>query len=703
MTIPYTFATQSGNVPASELDANFIAVNAGSSANPFLVASITATGVITSPSFVGALTGNATSATTAVSATSATSSTNIAGGLAGSIPYQASVGSTTLLPVGAITQVLTVSNSGIPSWAAPLSGGMTNPMTTSGAMIYGTTGGAPATLVAGTNGQILQTNGTAAPTWVSSFSGTSALTTNIAGGGTNQISYQSATNITAFISTPTTASTYLQWSGTSFVWQAITAYNPAAVAITGGTIDGVIIGSATPTAGNFTLLNATTSGATTTVNVTDTGTYGANIKLTGNGATTPNKYIRSTNGQLQFVNSAYSNPVAYMDDLGNFTALSLAGIGTNLTGTAALLNIGGNAATATLAATATNALNAMGRNVMINGDQVISQVNGTTAITPLNGTYIIDMVGIGLSQPSKVQTQQQFGPLTALGATGSLTTTVATSYIAAATEGFYQYRGIEGYNFQRFEYGTANAKAASLQFKVRASVGGTYSGAISNGTRSYVFSYVVAANSDTLVQIPNIPGDTAGTWTAFTSPTAVAAYIFFDLGGGTSTKAAVGGWQTGNYNGVNNATNLVSQAAGSTLTYTDVQFELGAFCTTFERKLYGPNLTECQRYLYVAGSGGSGSRFNAGTAFFSSTTAGFMFEQFPVPMRASPTITYISPGSFRIVGDSFQGNSCTLSAQETNNLTATHAVALTGATTNAGGIVQSQDSTAPLIIHSAQL
>jgi hypothetical protein len=51
-------------------------------------------------------------------------------------------------------------------------------------------------------------------------SGNASTATNIAGGVANQIPYQTAANTTAFITAPTTSSTYLQWNGTSFVWAA---------------------------------------------------------------------------------------------------------------------------------------------------------------------------------------------------------------------------------------------------------------------------------------------------------------------------------------------------------------------------------------------------------------------------------------------------------------------------------------------------
>ncbi len=46
---------------------------------------------------------------------------------------------------------------------------------------------------------------------------------NINGGAANEILFQTAPNTTGFISAPTTATTYLEWNGTAFVWSAVAA------------------------------------------------------------------------------------------------------------------------------------------------------------------------------------------------------------------------------------------------------------------------------------------------------------------------------------------------------------------------------------------------------------------------------------------------------------------------------------------------
>lgn len=74
----------------------------------------TLTNLTVSNTITGSISGNAATAT---SATSATTATNLAGGAAGSVPYQSASGTTTFLAAGTNGYVLTLSG-GVPTWAA---------------------------------------------------------------------------------------------------------------------------------------------------------------------------------------------------------------------------------------------------------------------------------------------------------------------------------------------------------------------------------------------------------------------------------------------------------------------------------------------------------------------------------------------------------------------------------------------------------
>ena len=63
-------------------------------------------------------------------------------------------------------------------------------------------------------------------------------------------------------------------------------------------------------------LSVTTSGSVNSVVITDTGAAGANIKLAGNGATTPSKFIRANSGTFDIVNNGYTAVIFQVTDEG---------------------------------------------------------------------------------------------------------------------------------------------------------------------------------------------------------------------------------------------------------------------------------------------------------------------------------------------------------------------------------------------------
>lgn len=88
------------------------------------------------------------------------------------------------------------------------------------------------------------------------------------------------------------------------------------------------------TVNNVTQVN--TSGSQASVLVTDTGTFGANIGLAGNGGTTPNKSIRAFNGSFQVMAHLYAAVIFSVDNSGNVTIPGGYTAATNSTFTAGL-------------------------------------------------------------------------------------------------------------------------------------------------------------------------------------------------------------------------------------------------------------------------------------------------------------------------------------------------------------------------------
>jgi hypothetical protein len=223
------------SIPNSALNNSSVTIGSTSVALGATVTTFAGLTSVTSTTFVGALTGNASSATTA---TTATNATNIAitDNTSSVSTYYPVISSATTGNVGATTSSTKLSfvpNTGVLS-ATSFSGAGT-----------GLTGTASSLSIGG-----------------NAATATSATTaTNIAGGSNLQIPYQTASGTTSFITAPTIASTYLQYNGTGFTWAAsagVGTVTSVGQSFTGGLIS--VSGSPITTAGTLALTVAGTSG-----------------------------------------------------------------------------------------------------------------------------------------------------------------------------------------------------------------------------------------------------------------------------------------------------------------------------------------------------------------------------------------------------------------------------------------------------------
>jgi hypothetical protein len=165
--------------------------------------------------------------------------------------------------------------------------------------------------------------------------------------GTN-IYYADDTRLTSYVSslsfgstglTPSTATTgAITVAGTLGIGNGGTGattftqalINLGGLPLAGGTLTGALNGTSASFSGTLGVTGATTLSSTLTANgaatfnnnkvsIVNTTSQGDVLLLTGNGSTTPNKYIRVLNGTFQIVNSAYSAVPLSMDDAGNLT------------------------------------------------------------------------------------------------------------------------------------------------------------------------------------------------------------------------------------------------------------------------------------------------------------------------------------------------------------------------------------------------
>jgi hypothetical protein len=94
--------------------------------------------------------------------------------------------------------------------------------------------------------------------------------------------------------------------------------------------------------GEPTITDASTSSESSLTISSVNNNVGANIKLIGNGSTTPNKYIRVLNGVFSLVNSAYTEQILQIDDVGNITGYGNLAVPGQITATGQIVSTGSN-------------------------------------------------------------------------------------------------------------------------------------------------------------------------------------------------------------------------------------------------------------------------------------------------------------------------------------------------------------------------
>ena len=315
-----------------------------------------------------------------------------------------------------------------------------------------------------------------------------------------------------------------------------------------------------------------------------------------------------------------------------------------LNGTTGITTPGTDSTTLTVNANNISASNSLGfRNRIINGNMVIDQRNNGASITQqASSTFSVDRWSVFGSVTSKFSIQQNAGSVTPpIGFTKYIGATSLSSYSVGASEIYIIQQVVEGFNISDFNWGTANAVAITVSFRVYSSLTGTFGGVITNGgsTRSYPFSFSISsANTWTTVSIP-VVGDTSGTWA--TDNTA-GLKIIFSLGSGASVSGAAGAWAGAAYFSATGATSVVG-TNGATFYITGVQLEAGSVATPFERIDYGRQLMQCQRYLPAWASSSTVDPIANGAQF--GVTTGLANFVFPVQTRVPPTGLIVSSAS----------------------------------------------------------
>ena len=282
------------------------------------------------------------------------------------------------------------------------------------------------------------------------------------------------------------------------------------------------------------------------------------------------------------------------------------------------------------------------KNRIINGDCRIDQRNAGASVTNGAGIapYTLDRYSIYGTSASKFTCQQNAGSVTPpVGFSNYMGFTSLSANSPAGTDEYIFNQRIEGFNTADLGWGTANAKTITISAWVYSSLTGTFSGALANSAnnRFYPFSYSIStANTWTNISV-TIAGDTSGTWIGATNGTGIN--VKFNLGTGSTYLGTAGAWTASFANGATGSVNILG-TNGATFYITGVQLEVGSTATPFERRLYGQELINCQRYYQLFGSTSTTGVLVLPVSGFGYSTSEVDFEfNLPVQMRASPSMS----------------------------------------------------------------
>jgi hypothetical protein len=284
------------------------------------------------------------------------------------------------------------------------------------------------------------------------------------------------------------------------------------------------------------------------------------------------------------------------------------------------------------------------KNRIINGDMRIAQ-RATTASNVGSSAYatldrfVLDTRINASPTGSYTQAQSTDAP-TGFNYSFSVTVSTAGNSLASAY-GLNLGHFIEGYNIADLGWGTANAQTITLSFWVKSSITGSYGFGLMNASygAAYVAQYTVTSANTWEKKTVTIPGPTIGTWD---STTGRGIQLKFSLGtGSTYVTSTPNTWIVGEFLDASSSTASPTfwNTSGAVWKITGVQLELGSTATPFERRLYGQELINCQRYFYVAVSGAQKA-----VCMASYQTSTYMegVVNFPVEMRTAPSLVVVT-------------------------------------------------------------
>ena len=295
------------------------------------------------------------------------------------------------------------------------------------------------------------------------------------------------------------------------------------------------------------------------------------------------------------------------------------------------------------------------RNMVINGAMQVAQ-RGTSGFTT-NAAYTLDRYKVFCPAASFTVSQSTTAPTDFYHSIKIENTSTATP---SSSQGGNIFTFLEGNTVSQLNWGTPNAKAATLSFYVRANNAGTYcvslenaNGTVGSGSHSFVTEYTISSANTWEEKKIVIPGPTVGTWKTDNSLGIVIGWTL-QVGSNFETSTA-DAWQSGLFRQTSNQINW-QQTASADFHLTGIQLEVGSQATAFEHRSFGEELQLCKRYferMFRGGSAPSGTeRTGLGAGVWYQNSQVLAHLGFSTK-RAAPTVTQSETGAIGCYGSGF--------------------------------------------------
>ena len=286
-------------------------------------------------------------------------------------------------------------------------------------------------------------------------------------------------------------------------------------------------------------------------------------------------------------------------------------------------------------ATAYGQGNALGkRNIAFNGDMAVSQrATSTTAVGATSSHYpTLDRYLYQASTSGRATVSQAaITDLAGFRFAQKIDVTTADTSIAAG-EYFIINQMIEGFDAQRLNYGTSDAKRVTVSFYVKGTAK-TYVAELLTTQKftSQTFNVTTSWNRVSLTY----PANTTDTVNQDNTNEFQLA-IWLHAGSTYSSGTINSTWGTASANRAVGIGSIFS-STDNELFITGLQIETGDVATPFEYESFETNLARCQRYYYKPASANNVmGRLNSPAGNLNDFTGSI---NYPVTMRATPTIT----------------------------------------------------------------